>query len=426
MRAYSTDWLDKAIFLRHIFGMLAKRSFLILGAVVGYVTSFVASGEEAKINGPVLSWHLDPTKTMTISWIEHTKGGKGQDISKIEVRQGESPRWVKFDVETRPFADTGHLVRSVVLDKLKPSMEYEFRLPSQYADRSGKFRTAPADSSKPVRFVTGGDMFHTRELLDAMNVRAGEEDPLFALLGGDLAYANAKNDKKWYEWVESWQQNAVTPSGFMIPMIVAIGNHETITPGAWVPPNVRPPKSAKYFYSFFLTPEKYKSNYSVDFGDYMSIVILDSNHTQTVVSQTAWLARQLEKRQNSPALFVCYHRPTYGTGVKKNDLGVRTEWVPLFEKFGVDTVFENDHHTYKRTLPLRKGEVEEGGVMFMGDGAWGVRTRKIPKETHDLPYMATAQEKRHLIVVEVQGEEISYLAKEADGTVIDRYPSEGE
>ncbi|MFT5108850.1 MAG: hypothetical protein ACI8XO_003711 [Verrucomicrobiales bacterium] len=103
-------------------------------------------------------------------------------------------------------------------------------------------------------------MFHTREYLDAMNARAGEENPLFALLGGELAYAKATAASKWYDWVSSWCKKAVTPCGFMIPMIVAIGNHETITPGGWAPPNVKPPHSAKFFYSLFLTPEKYKSN----------------------------------------------------------------------------------------------------------------------------------------------------------------------
>ena len=207
----------------------------------------------------------------------------------------------------------------------------------------------------------------------------------------------------------------------------AIGNHETITPGAWAPPSVQPPHSAKFFYSLFLTPEKYKSNFTVDFGKYMSVVILDSNHSQTIVSQTDWLAKQLEARKERPASFVCYHRPTYGTGAKRDELGIRTQWVPLFEKFGVDAVFENDHHVYKRTLPLLKGEVvKEGGVIFLGDGSWGVRTRKIPKATHDLPYMASAQEKCHLIVVDVKGAEIKYTAKEANGNVIDQYPAKVE
>ena len=204
----------------------------------------------------------------------------------LQWRQAGAGDWTVAKVETRPFADTGNLIRWVALDGLKAGAEYEYKLPQDYADRSGKFRTAPVDSAKPVRFVTGGDMFHTREWLDEMNARAGAEDPLFALLGGDLAYANATAASKWYDWLDSWEEKAVTPGGFAVPMIVAIGNHETITPGGWSPPDVKPPHSAKFFYSMFLTPEKYKSNYTVDFGDYMSVVILDSNHSQSVWDST--------------------------------------------------------------------------------------------------------------------------------------------
>jgi len=406
--------------------MLHKRLKICLAATFVFLATFsMGIAEPAKINGPILSWHLDPSTTMTVSWIEHASSDADDQKSlNLYWREIGAKKSQPAKVETRPFADTNNIIRSTVLKGLKPGTSYEFKLPKEYADLSGKFRTAPADSSKSIRFVTGGDMFHTREFLDAMNERAGAEDPLFALLGGDLAYANAKAASKWYDWIDSWNEKAVTPDGFMVPMIVAIGNHETITPGAWTPPNVQPPHSAKFFYSLFLTPEKYKSNYTVDFGNYMSVVILDSNHSQTIVSQTDWLAKQLEERKDRPASFVCYHRPTYGTGAKRNELGIRTEWVPLFEKFGVDAVFENDHHVYKRTLPLLKGDVvKEGGVIYLGDGSWGVRTRKIPKATHDLPYMASAQEKRHLIVVDVKGTKINYTAKEADGNVLDQYPA---
>ena len=390
----------------------------------------VRDGEKGKVLiGKGAEWHYFAGGEPGADWAaklpepELIPAAGEQTALALHWREAGSDEWGLTKIETRPFADTGNLIRWVTLDGLEPGTDYEFKLPEEYADRAGKFRTAPDTGDKPVRFVTGGDMFHTREFLDNMNERAGAEDPLFALLGGDLAYANAKDAKRWYDWIDSWKENAVTPGGFMVPMIVAIGNHETITPGAWAPPNIVPPHSAKFFYSLFLTPEKYRSNYTVDFGDYMSVIILDSNHSQPIVSQTDWLAEQLEERESRPALFACYHRPTYGTKVKKDELGIRTEWVPLFERFGVDAVFENDHHTYKRTLPLLKGEVvEDGGVLFLGDGAWGVKTRKIPKSTHDLPYLASAQEKRHLIVVDVLGSVIKYTAKEADGNVIDSYP----
>ena len=37
----------------------------------------------------------------------------------------------------------------------------------------------------------------------------------------------------------------------------------------------------------------------------------------------------------------------------------------------VDAVFENDHHTYKRTFPIRAGKVDhENGILYLGDGTF--------------------------------------------------------
>lgn len=169
---------------------------LLAVALCGLVTILsTATADTPKINGPILTWHLDPTSTMTISWIEHSglkKPATPEEAPSLYWRKNGDEKWAAIEAKTRPFADTGNLIRSVTLEGLMPDTEFEFKLPEDYADRTGKFRTAPADGSKPIRFVTGGDMFHNREWLDSMNARAGAEDPLFALLGGDLAYANAK------------------------------------------------------------------------------------------------------------------------------------------------------------------------------------------------------------------------------------------
>ena len=256
-------------------------------------------------------------------------------------------------------------------------------------------------------------MFHTRDLLDAMNRQAGKLDPMFALLGGDLAYANARDADRWYQWFDSWYENAVTDTGRQIPMIAVIGNHES--------QGVSPDR-AKFYYSLFPLPEG-RSNFVVNFGNYMSIVNLDSDHSQPVGNQTQWLSDTLEKHRSSPLLFACYHRPTYGTLVKEDNAAVRTQWVPLFENYKVDTVFEHDHHVYKRSLPIYQGRVDNRrGVLYMGDGAWGVKVREIPEEHGEkLPYIKRAASRNHLILVLIDGAEVHYHATEANGNVFDRY-----
>ncbi|MCH1505450.1 MAG: hypothetical protein L7V86_17850, partial [Verrucomicrobiales bacterium] len=75
----------------------------------------------------------------------------------------------------------------------------------------------------------------------------------------------------------------------------------------------------------------------------MSIVCLDSCHTQMPKDQVEWLDKALSERQNVPNLYACYHKPTYGSLVKDDDMEVRKHFVPLFDKYGVDVAFENDH-----------------------------------------------------------------------------------
>lgn len=36
--------------------------------------------------------------------------------------------------------------------------------------------------------------------------QAGEENPLFAVLGGDLAYANGRDVSKWHDWLDNWSK----------------------------------------------------------------------------------------------------------------------------------------------------------------------------------------------------------------------------
>lgn len=337
----------------------------------------------------------------------------------------DSDDWRIALVNTRPFVETGNAIHSVVLTRLQSGTTYRFVLDAPgpgepWKRREFKFRTAPSVATEEIVFVAGGDMFDGRSKLDRMNARAGAEDPLFALLGGDLAYANDRKAERWYEWLDSWSQKAITPSGNLVPMVIAIGNHEVLDGGSGP---AHPRSEAKQFYSLFPLPED-RSNYALDFGSYLSLVLLDSNHTQRPSAQTAWLRETLEARRNRPHLFACYHRPTYGTLVKGDEMEVRKEWVPLFERYGVDAVFENDHHIYKRTLPIRDGKIDPEGVVYLGDGAWGVKVREIPWEKireARADYIVRAESINHLYRVILRRDRQQFDAMDAEGRIFDSY-----
>src|SRR5699024_11201494 len=68
-----------------------------------------------------------------------------------------------------------------------------------------------------------------KEMSETMHQHAASYEPYFAMVGGDLAYANNMPGcyLRWDQWLYNWGKYMVTPSGFLLPMISAIGNHES-------------------------------------------------------------------------------------------------------------------------------------------------------------------------------------------------------
>ena len=379
-----------------------------------------------------LTWRQDPTSTMVVNWMDNDSRGPDH----VMYRRSALPRgsrWILARGFKHKFADDKkRIIHHVELQGLNPDTEYVFTIGSRGPARGGsylKFRTLPKLMPSDFRFVTGGDMMHDRKKVDDMNQRAAKLNPWFALLGGDLAYADAnkKNVSNWEDWLDSWMSNCVRKNdGCLIPMVVAIGNHE-VAGGTG-----KKPKDAKYFYSLFPMPSK-RSFYVLDIGNYLSLVVLDSDLTERIEGEQAiWLEQSLSQRSGkAPHVFACYHKPAYGTakppsGTKDSSKDPLAQkiikyWCPLFDKYNVTAVFENDHHTYKRTHPLRGNRIDrDRGIVYLGDGCWGVDTRDVPK-TDEVWYLAKAESKRHLICVTIRNGKPDYVAYEANGKVIDRH-----
>jgi len=339
--------------------------------------------------------------------------------------------WTWIDSKSHPFAQSASTVHAASLTGLKADTRYEFTIRNQ-ADQSLNgphlMQTAP-ETFRPLHFVIGGDMYHSRSLLDAMNKRAGAEDPLFAALIGDLAYANDSIIERWYDWIDSWVQNARAPDGRLIPMVIGMGNHEVVGTGFFPEKNTPGPEKSTQFYSLFRMGQnngRAISYYNLDFGNYLSLILLDSGHTQRISEQVPFLQTSATARRKVPYVFAAYHRPAWGTGVKEDAIDIQQKWCPLFEAQGVDAVFEHDHHTYKRTWPLTAGKRDDAnGIPYLGDGAWGVAVRKPdPKDLQKRPWIAKHAAVNHLFRVTLQQDKFHCEAKTADGKLIDEatYP----
>jgi 3',5'-cyclic AMP phosphodiesterase CpdA len=78
-------------------------------------------------------------------------------------------------------------------------------------------------------------------------------------------------------------------------------------------------------------------------------------------AQKAWLERELAATRANPDIdwiVVCMHQVAISTADKANgaDLGIREEWVPLFDKYEVDLVLCGHEHHYERSHPIRGHE----------------------------------------------------------------------
>ncbi len=382
----------------------------------------LSAGAQTDIIGVYLTWQRDPTTTMTINWVNLYPGTP----ATVWFRASKDEEWQSGTGTLHTAKPSSMQVRRVELTGLKPDTLYEFALAAKPdAELKGvrRFRTLPAKLTRPLRFVAGGDMMHSREMVDAMNQRAGKLDPDFAVLGGDLAYANGVDSTRWVDWFQSWTLHAKGKNGRCIPMIVGIGNHEV--KGGY---NGKIPDDAPYFYGFFLLPEN-RSYYALDFADYLSFLVLDSGHTQPVAgAQTEWLGKAIGSRAAQRFLFPVYHYPAYGTAKAQpgklpcenaRAVEIRTQWIPHFERHGVTAVFENDHHNYKRSHPIRGHQRDDAnGITYLGDGAWGVTPRTVPK---DAWYLAHAEPRRHLLHIKLDPDGTWQAeAVDAEGKIFDQ------
>lgn len=332
--------------------------------------------------------------------------------------------------------DAPFLLHRIELSHLQPDTIYQFRTGNDAIIY--KFKTMPADLTKPIRFVVGGDMYHDDlETLHITNREAAKTGPQFALVGGDIAYASDKifdylprwshrlldhlvgqKFDRWLGWLIAWKDDMITPEGCLIPMLTAIGNHDVI--GRFG----QTPNKAPFFYSLFAMPGL--PGYNVlDFGNYMSIFLLDSGHTNPVAGkQSNWLAQSMQKRKDIRHKFALYHVPAYPSVHKiTEEIGsqIRKFWVPSFDAYHLTAAFENHDHAYKRTHPMLGGAININGVVYVGDGGWGVKKPRKPRNVEEKWYLAKAASARHFVVVDVEENKQTVTAINYTGEVIDTF-----
>jgi hypothetical protein len=317
----------------------------------------------------------------------------------------------------KPYPYSDFKVFRAEITGLEPGTDYQFRIGKE--SPIYRFRTMPAKATNGLSFITGGDCGVNQHTV-ANNIQAARQDPAFAVIGGDLAYENGKTVSTHLSFLKNYSKHMVGRDGRLIPMLACIGNHEV--EGGYGTKRAKAP----FFYSLFdglFTDTGYAT---LDFGQYLSLVLLDTGHTSAVAGdQTDWLDRQLKARRDHPHVLVVNHVPAYPTARRWENFPLspgtgdpnRRHWVPLFEKYRVPVVLEHHDHTFKRTKPMLGGLAHDDGVLYLGDGSWG--RLRAPRKPEKLPFLAALNQDYHLSLHRIEGEERYHLALDETGRVMD-------
>lgn len=362
----------------------------------------------------MLTWQRDPTTTMTIQWV----GTKGEtESTNVHYTEADDDLWDEKLTKTTPYPLTDFKVFRCELTGLTPGTDYLFKIGK--SSPIWRFRTMPAKATNTIHFISGGDCGVNIHAINN-NISAARQDPMFALIGGDLGYDNGKAVDVSLAFLRNYSKHMVAPGNRLIPMVATIGNHEV--DGGYGKTRDKAP----FFYALFdgLYPE---TGYNtLDFGDYLSLVLLDSGHTTKVKGeQTHWLEKTLRDRVDHPHVIVVNHVPAYPSHRKmekpdgSDGVGAdqRHHWAPLFDRYRVPLVLEHHDHTFKRTKPLLDGMPHENGVLYLGDGSWGrIRSPIAPEK---LPILAHANRDYHISLHRIQGDERFHLALDENGRVMD-------
>ncbi len=378
--------------------------------------------------GLFLTWQRDPTTTMTIDW-HLAPDEEGPKV--LQYRAAGEDFWKEEDGAAHPFPFSERQIVRVELTGLEPGMDYEFQFGED--SRRFSFHTMPADASEPIRYVIGGDTRHSQMLMERMNSQALRYDPSFIVFGGDLAYANGQKENiaLWYEWFDAVKNTLITEAGRVVPILVIPGNHEVLggyytSHEDYEPTDEWRHRIAPFFHGgLFAFPGQ--PGYGVlDFGDYLTLILLDSGHANPILGeQTDWLREVLAERKDRQRIIPVYHTPAYPS-VRPFDMWyseqVRSEWLPLFEEAGVKIAFENHDHAYKRTHPIRAGRIDPEGIVFIGDGSWGVEVRP-PHPVEEMWYLKRAEAVHQGVVATIHDLFEHYLVFSSVGEVVDELPA---
>ena len=383
-----------------------------------------------------LTWGDDPATSVVVSWASPGPAARPQ------VRIGQRV----IAAETRPYTDgiSGETVWTyhARVGGLRPGARYAYAVTADNDDDaadpfSATFRTAPRGRA-PFRFTSFGDLStpNTDWVFSygqsAYAVEAVESfEPLFHLLNGDLCYANLNPAVQPQVWQDFGDNNEVSAANR--PWMPCLGNHEvefgngpqgfaSYLTRYTLPDNAVPGFGGRWYALrvgsvLFVSLDADDVVYQ-DAGAFVAgpaaLVPAASTGNEPIEpgtsfyirgysggAQTAWLEQTLAAGRGDESvdwIVVQMHQCATSSSARGNgsDLGIRQDWLPLFDRYEVDLVLAGHDHDYERTFPLRGSDPDAG--RDPATGAVVDTLRPHPVTTEDAGVFDTSTGTVHLVL----------------------------
>nr|WP_246241236.1 metallophosphoesterase family protein [Mycolicibacterium madagascariense] len=337
-------------------------------------------GDAPPVSGLHLQFGGDAATEVVVSW--HTSDAVRNPRVLYGTPLGGFGATSQADPVTYRDAKSGTEIRvnHARLTKLTPDTDYVYAAVHDGATPElGVFRTAPrgrsaftftsfGDQSTPSVSTPAGSNSFTNDHRGspaAGDVTSGIERiaPLFNLVNGDLCYANLAADRirAWSDWFDDTSRSARHR-----PWMPAAGNHENELGNG--------PVGFGAYQAYFALPDSKSDEelrglwYAFTAG---AVRVISLNNDDICYqdggnsyvrgysggAQRRFLEAELAAAQRDSSIdwiVVCMHQTAISTADANGaDLAIREEWLPLFDRYGVDLVVCGHEHHYERSHPLR-------------------------------------------------------------------------
>ncbi len=341
---------------------------------------------------------------VTVMW--HTSAPA---TSCLEFERADALGWSAYEGRPAPtYAQHIHddrpvTVHAVTADGLAEDQLYYYRVRSE--DPSGRhacsdgasFRTAPGAES-PFSFVSYGDDMGVAEAHRRNAELARAYRPDICIGTGDAAQ----------DFIGRYRADFFDCNHELLkysPWFATMGNHDTPNEG---------------YAQYFSFPEP-RYWYSFDYGC-AHITVANSNLDYRPGSeQWAWLEHDLSACGSARWKYVFFHHPPYCSN--NCEIAATRVLCPLFDRYGVDVVYNAHATIYERSHPLRDGQHHPDGTTYLVSGGGGYDVSQSPGELWDHRHRisAIAKSTNHFLLTSVTPDQCRIRAIDTDDRIIDDF-----